>query len=215
MAPRLIRSLFLIAPMLTALAVLPALNVQADTIVIPDTNLPSLGTFVNLMTDGRPAELRGVFVPDVLADPVVQQSGHDGTFVSTDPGVITQFGPASDIGSVGLLAHNFLAGAKFTELQPGTLVYLVYGDGRLATFRVETLMRYQALDPESPYSTFVDLSTGTSMTASTVFNTVYGRPGDVIFQTCIDANGNASWGRLFIVAEPYVPRPSVWLKNVR
>ncbi len=215
MAPRLIRSLFLVAPIVTALAVLPALHVHADDIVIPDTELPSLNRFVHLMSNGQPGALRGVYVPDVLADPVVQQTGHDGTYVSTEPRVVTQFGPASQIGSVGLLAHNFLAGDKFNMLQHGSLVYLVYGDGHMATFIVTTLMQYQALDPESPYSTFVDLSTGASMTATTVFNTVYGRPGDVIFQTCIDAYGNPSWGRLFIVAEPFVQPAITWFKNVR
>lgn len=204
MAPKMVRSLLLIPTLLIALTALPMLRVRADDIGLPDTEFPSLDNFRALMNNGQPGELRGVYVPNLFADLVVQQPKNDGTFVSTTPRVITQFGPAASIGSTGLLAHNFLAGDKFAQLSRGQLVYLVYGNGRVTTYAITDMLRFQALSPESPYSNFVDLTSGTLLSASTVFSVAFGRPGDVVFQTCIDANGNPSWGRLFIVAEPYL-----------
>ncbi len=204
MAPKVIRSLFLLASILIPLAAFPLVRAYADDVTLPDTDLPGLGAFIASMNDGQVGELRAVYVPHVLADVVVQQPSSDATFVSTTPGVLTQFRPATSVGSTGLLAHNYLAGATFTEMDRGDVIYLVYGNGHIDTYRVTQMLRYRALSPESPYSNFIDLSSGTLMTASSVFSAAYDRPGDVVLQTCIDANGNPSWGRLFIVAEPYV-----------
>ena len=204
MAPKMIRSLVLVASMLIPLAALPALRVRADDSTLPDTDFPSLSSFVLWMENGQAGQLRGVYVPNLLADIVVQQPANDATFVSTGKRELTQFRPATSIGSTGLLAHKFLAGNKFTMLDRGDLIYLVYGNGLISRFVVTQMLRFQALSPESPFSNFIDLSSGTLMSASTVFTAAYGRPGDVVLQTCIDANGNPSWGRLFIVAEPYI-----------
>ncbi len=204
MAPKVIRSLVLLASILIPIAALPVVRAYADNVTLPDTDLPGLGAFAASMNDGEVGELRAVYVPHVLADAVVQQPASDATFVSTTPGVVTQFRPATSVGSTGLLAHNYLAGATFMQLNIGDRIYLVYGDSRIDTYMVTQMLQYRALSPESPYSNFIDLSSGILMTASSVFSAAYARPGDVVLQTCIDANGDPSWGRLFIVAEPYV-----------
>ncbi len=202
MAPKLIRSFLLVTSLAAAVAVYPPSAAHADD-VLTGSALPTLPVFTSYLTDGETGVLRGVYVPNILADGVVQQPADDGNFVSTQQGYITQFAAASTLGSTGLLAHNFLAGSSFPELQVGTLVYLVYGDGTTAAYIVKQTLQYQALQPESPYSQFVDLSNGNSMSSSQVFKAAYGRPGAVVFQTCIANGGVPSWGRLFIVAEPY------------
>lgn len=204
MAPKLIRSISVLASVLVPLVALPVLQARADNISLPGADLPSLNAFANLLRNGQTGELRGVYAPNILADTVVQQPGNDANFVSTQPDAVTQFRPASSIGSTGLLAHNFLAGQQFSLLARGDVIYLVYGDGYKAAYIVTQILKYQALDPESPYSNFVDLSNGNLMSASYLFNLAYGRPRDLVLQTCIDADGNPSWGRLFIVAEPYI-----------
>jgi hypothetical protein len=78
---------------------------------------------------------------------------------------------------------------------------LIYGDGRTETFIVRRFLRYQALSPDSVKSDFVDLETGEFLTTSQLFLKVYNRPGDLVLQTCIYAEGDTSWGRLFIIAE--------------
>ncbi len=203
MAPRLIRSVLILPILMTALAALPTSHVHAADITLPNNALPSLTAFAGLVNNGQPAQLTGVYVPNLLADSVVQQPSNQATFVSTRHGIITQFRAASGLGSTGLLAHNFLAGAAFPGMKFGQVIYLVYGDGRLATYVVTEVQQYQALQPESPYSEFIDLKNGRSMSSTDVFNTAYGQSGTVVFQTCIASGNEPSWGRLFIIARPY------------
>jgi hypothetical protein len=203
MAPKLIRSVLILPIVLTALAAMPTSHVFAADITLPNSALPSLSAFAGLVNNGQSAQLTGVYVPNILADSVVQQPANQATFVSTRQGIVTQFGAASALGSTGLLAHNFLAGADFPQMKFGQLVYLIYGDGHVATFIVSEVQQYQALQPESPYSEFVDLKSGRSMSSTDVFNAAYGQPGAVVFQTCIASGNEPSWGRLFIIARPY------------
>lgn len=204
MASRLIRSILFISSILTAFLVAPSTRAYADGSVLPATGFPTLGTFTDWVNDGQSAILTGVYVPNVLADGIVQQPAGESTFVSPRQNIVTQFAAASELGSTGLLAHNFLAGAQFPQIQRGQKLYLVYGDGRSTVFVVTQILQYQALQPESPYSDFIDLSNHHSLSSSDVFTTVYGRRGAVVLQTCIANNGEPSWGRLFIVAEPFI-----------
>lgn len=168
-----------------------------------DLSLPTLDTFTDALANGDAHALRGVYVPGLLADAVVQQPAGDPGFVSSDRDLLTQFQQASQLGSTGVLAHNFLAGAQFAAIRPGQVIYLVYGDGRTSTFVVRDALRYQALQPMSAYSAFVDLADGRQLGASELFVSVYGRRGALILQTCIEAEGVSTWGRLFVVAEPF------------
>lgn len=112
---------------------------------------------------------------------------------------------ASAYGTVGLLAHNYLAGASFQSIERGDEIILIYGDGRTQTFLVEDIQRYQALQPFSPYSNFRDLDTDAVLTAEQLFNKVYRGDFHLTLQTCIEHEGNLSWGRLFIIAKPFNP----------
>ena len=168
----------------------------------PSSSLPDLASFVQTVIDGQAGALRGVYVPGVLAMPVVQQPSGNPVFVSTTDNEITEFAMAAEMGNVGLLAHNYLAGTSFFNLQLGQEVSLVHGDGHVEYFKVSRIERYQALDPYSPYSEFRDLETGVTITAEELFRQVYRGERHVTFQTCIEANGNSSWGRIFVIAEP-------------
>lgn len=167
------------------------------------SHLPALATFVSQVENGQADELRGVYVPELFAVRIVQQPTGNNEFVSPRQGILTQFGLASRLGSTGLLAHNYLAGERFVFLEKGQKFYLVYGNGRTSAFVVTEILHYQALEPTSTTSKFVDLENGGLLTASELFSNAYNRPGQVIFQTCISAEGNRSWGRLFVIAEPY------------
>ncbi len=87
-----------------------------------------------------------------------QPYGYPG-FVSTTENVTTQFSMASEVGNIGLLAHNHLAGISFSSIKTNDRVILVYGDGHMESFLVESIQQYQALSPLSPYSQFKDLET--------------------------------------------------------
>lgn len=202
MAPKFIRTLSIVILLATAFLALPTPSVYAAGSHPADASLPALDTFAGSVKNGQAGQLRGVYVPDILADTVVQQPANQADFVSPRQNIITQFSSATTLGSTGLLAHNFLAGAKFSQMQPGQTVYLVYGDGRTAAFTVTTILRYQALQPNSVYSNFKDLTSGRTVSASSLFSTTYGRRGEVVFQTCITSNGLSTWGRLFVIASP-------------
>lgn len=165
-------------------------------------DLPSLQAFVSQIKSGQSGELVGVYIPEILAAKVTQQPDGNAEFVTPWQDFVTQFGIASKVGSTGLLAHNYLAGQTFSKLSKDQTFHLVYGNGATTPFVVTDVLQYQALEPNSTSSTFKDLVTGESLTAPELFKKVYDRPGMVIFQTCISANGNSSWGRLFIIAEP-------------
>jgi hypothetical protein len=92
-------------------------------------------------------------------------------------------------------------------LETDQKIYLIYGDGQISTLVVTKILRYQALEPNSTSSKFIDLNTNDSLKASEVFSKVYTRQGQVIFQTCISAGDELSWGRLFVIAEPYSHKP--------
>ena len=198
-----IRLLLTFAFFLTLLSgLIPSGNVQALTGPFDEAGLPSLADFVRQVSNGRAGELRGIYIPGILAAPVVQQPSGKDDFVSPWQNVVTQFGLASRLGSTGLLAHNYLSGEVFGLLQPGQKITLVDGSGKISTFTVTEILRYRALNSSSTDTRFLDLETHTSSTSADLFTRVYSRPGHVIFQTCIQAEGDISWGRLFVIASP-------------
>ena len=161
-----------------------------------------LNSFVESVRNGDGSALRGVYVQDRIAFQIVQQPAGSPAFVSQDPDQFTQFGMAAEAGNIGLLAHNYLAGRSLSSLTQGDIVVLVYGDGHTESFLVKEIRQYQALDPNSPYSDFKNLDTQATLSAQELFQQAYQGERHLTFQTCIEANGNLSWGRLFVVAEP-------------
>jgi hypothetical protein len=82
------------------------------------------------------------------------------------------------------------------------LVYLIYGNGEIKTFIVAKALRFQAHEPNNPYSFFADLDSGLTYSAEEVFRQVYTGDYHVTFQTCIANGDELSWGRLFVIAIP-------------
>ena len=164
--------------------------------------LPDFWDFSEAMQNGQADVVSGVYIPSVLALPIIQQPAASAGYVSSKEGEITQFGMAAQYGNVGLLAHNHLSGKLFSDLDPGQEVRLVYGDGRVEYFVVTQILQYQALEPTSQHSSFRDLNTGEELTAGQLFKQVYGGERHVTFQTCIANSESPSWGRLFVIAVP-------------
>jgi hypothetical protein len=164
--------------------------------------LPSFIDFSKAVQNGQADVLRGVYVPNILALPVIQQPSGNAGYVSNNDGETTLFRMASQFGNVGLLAHNHLAGRSFFGLRAGQEIRLVYGSGHVEYFVVKEILKFQALQPNSPYSSFKNLDKDETLTAEQMFKRVYLGERHVTFQTCIEADGNLSWGRLFVIAVP-------------
>lgn len=175
---------------------LPAFQSEAVSL-----DIPPFWNFVESVVDGD-LKLKGLYIPSVLALKVVQQPNSQPSFVSSDPGKATQFGLASTYGTIGLLAHNFAGGADFDEVVVGENIDLVYGDGRIQQYRVSSILRFQAIDPVSTKTSFLDLATQLKETAEDLFLKVYSGKPHLTLQTCISNGSISSWGRLFIIAEP-------------
>ncbi|MBX3045398.1 MAG: hypothetical protein KF698_00215 [Anaerolineales bacterium] len=185
----------LAAPETAAKEAAPAAQAEAAPAVA------AFSSFVNSVSNGNSAQVTGIYVDGVMAYGVVGQGGN-AAFVSEQPNVVTQFGLASQYGSQGFLAHNYLAGGAFASIGIGQTITLVYGDGSTRDFQVTGTQSYQALSPDSTQSNFVDLNSGEQITASTLFHKVYNNKNSLVLQTCIEQDGISTWGRLFITAVP-------------
>jgi hypothetical protein len=187
-----------------------ALNISLAFHFIPLSTSEGIGSrsknfrdFSNSLERGGTDILRGVYVSNTLALPIVQQPAGDSNYVSGKNGEATQFATASQYGNIGLLAHNFLSGKSFSQLAIGQEVRLLFDDGHVEYFVISEILRYKALEPGNPYSNFQNLSNQDEiLSAGEMFNRVYVGKHHVTFQTCIAADGKSSWGRLFVVALP-------------
>ena len=167
-----------------------------------ENSLLSFADFNRSVQNGEADVLRGVYVANILALPVIQQPANNHYYVSNRDGQITQFSIASQYGNIGLLAHNTLSGKLFSQLAIGQEVRLVYGDGHVEYFVIAQILRFQALQPESVSSSFRNLDRNETLTAGQMFNRAYLGDSRVVLQTCIAGEGNTSWGRLFVIAVP-------------
>jgi len=176
---------------------LPVITNRSDPIASP-----ALQDFIQTVA-GEPEDvIQGVYVDQVLALKVVQQPADNPYYVDPGAEVVTQFGLAAPFGTTGLLAHNDRAGSLFSDLAPGQEVILVFGDQSVRRFQIQSILEFQAVQPTSPFSTFIDLASGETLSASTLFERVYTGPEHVTFQTCIARDGQSAWGRLFVIAYP-------------
>jgi len=184
---------------------LPAINNGA---IIPGeseekpTDGDALSTFISTVSNGVASQVVGAYVENTLSMPVVQQPANNAGWISSASNTITQFGAASSFGTTGLLAHNTHAGIKFFDLSIGDEVVVVMGNGETKKYQVESIRRFQALQPTDPYSDFIDLENNAELSATDLFYQVYTGEHHVTFQTCIAQDGQASWGRLFVIATP-------------
>lgn len=183
-----------------------AMPVTGDIVLAPSkvsdhASIKTLEDFAASLNNGKSSQIVGLYAKDIFALQVVQQpSGNAGYVSASSSSVVTQFGMASSYGSIGMLAHNYLAGGKFSSLSSGTIIYVIYGDGKTVAYKVSQVRKFQAVSPNSMTSNFIDLSNSKTLTSTEVFKKTYGNSGALVLQTCISNDGNSSWGRLFIIA---------------
>jgi hypothetical protein len=147
--------------------------------------------------------LSKISIENLVTLGIVRQPFGNSAFVTPVPGYVTEYQTALNYGTIGLLAHNYLAGQYFFQISSGQRITLTYSDQTTKSFVVTQIQQYQALSPNSASSDFIDLNSGKLLTASQLFRKIYkDQTGNLVLQTCIYADQNPTWGRLFIVAEP-------------
>lgn len=163
---------------------------------------PALNRLFSEIEKGKADELYGVYAPGVFALPVVQQPLEDPIFVSRKMSVVTEFQLATKNGVTGLLAHNYLSGQEFYNLEVGQEVWMIFGDKSIKRYRVSDIQRFQKIKPNSLQSDYLDLQTNRRLTTSQVFGRFYRGEHRVVFQTCLEGEGKLNWGLIFISAFP-------------
>ncbi|TAK11933.1 MAG: sortase [Anaerolineae bacterium] len=169
----------------TRAASLPVTGAQAAPIAASAAASPAKGSLT-----ATKVVAHGLFTYTVV---------QNGNSVPTGGSSVGQYAAAAKKKSIGLLAHNYLAGGSFASLKVGQLITVTFSDGSTKTYKVYSVQTYQATDPNDFSQPFIN-SNGKKVSARTVFNAAY-KANQVTFQTCIAKNGYSSWGVLFVIAK--------------
>jgi len=140
----------------------------------------------------------------------VRYQGGEYGYVADMRGAVTLFQAAWEDGSLGFLAHNYLAGAAFYELRAGNLLRVTAADGSARWYLVRETMVYTAIDPGEWWTDVID-EDGMRWSQEEVYAGLYERQGWVVLQTCWGVGRYAGWW--FAVAEPVILE-QVWLSLV-
>jgi hypothetical protein len=167
-----------------------------------EQQLAKKNEFISSIVNGESASIRGIYLENKLANPVVQQPSGKPGFVSISESVVTEFSMAKKYGVTGIIAHNYLAGGEFFNLEKGEVIQVIYGDSEIKNYKITSIQKYQALSPNSANSEFIDLTSSEKLSAAQLFKRVYMGSHHLTLQTCIQEGSDDSWGRLFIIAEP-------------
>ena len=133
---------------------------------------------------------------------VIDQPRGRSSFVSEKPNTLTNFRIPGRYGVYGFLAHNYLAGKKFSTLRKGQKITITLDDNIQQKYKITNIQKYQAVEPKSQRSDFIDLKDKQRYNANDLFKRVYMGSHRLVLQTCITKGGNEEWGRMFITAEP-------------
>lgn len=156
-----------------------------------------------MVTPKKPLEsINGLYLGDERYLRIVPQPEGKPEFVSSISRTATDFQLASRYGNIGLVAHNYLGGQYFLSLKIGDSIYVMNGKQRTRRYTVTKILKFQALDPRSPHSNFVDLENRKMLSASDVFKRIYMGNHHLVLQTCIQKGNIREWGRHFVIAEP-------------
>ena len=146
--------------------------------------------------------IRGIYLGKDRYLRVVDQPQANPAFVSNISNTATNFRLAEKYGNIGLIAHNYLGGRHFHEIQVGDEIHVMDGYGQRRSYKVKELLNYQAVNPRSVRSDFINLDDKKMYTATDVFKRVYKGKHHLVLQTCIKKGQNEEWGRKFVIAYP-------------
>lgn len=167
----------------------------------PHQSDADLVAFATQVENGQPDVIVGLYSSGAFAFPVIQQPAGDDTYISDDENVITQYRLAtSKAGSLGFLAHNFLAGSYFYRLDRGSSLQVIYGDRSYSTYVVEEIVDYQVVKGDEGENMYRNLATSEVLNASDLFMCTYIGENRLVLLTCIQNGNDPSWGRRFIIA---------------
>lgn len=156
---------------------------------------------VNADAQKKPFEnINGIFLTRKRFLRVIDQPKGRPGFISGESGIATKFRMASEHGNIGLIAHNYLEGKHFLNLKVGDKLYVTNENEEEQCYRIKKIHRFQALDPRSPRSDFLNLKTRNKLKFDELFNQIYTGDHRLVLQTCIEKDEDQEWGRFFAIA---------------
>lgn len=113
--------------------------------------------------------------------------------IPNEPGKVSYINNGLNV----ILAHNHLDGRHFSEMEVGDMIR-VYDNG-WTEYKVTEIIAAQAETPESDQTRlFID---GRWMTPTETYQRIFWGYNTITLMTCIEKDGNWSWGRLFVTGE--------------
>lgn len=165
----------------------------------PEIIFPSLTQFISTVRNGN-NQITGVYIEKLMATPVVQQPQGSYEYISNDPNTITQF-MLTTPEVIGLLAHNYLAGKLFFDIDIGEIIFIIDGYGGVFEYRVVKIDSYQVTKIDGVVK-YLDIHEYQELDTAQLFAKHYMGEKHLTLQTCIAKDGDPVWGRLFITAIP-------------
>lgn len=161
----------------------------------------SLAELMDRLTSRQDLFQMGVYVPGVMALPVIRQPEDNSLFVSAKSSVLTQFSEAAANGILGILAHNFLAGGLFYNIDLGQDIWIIEGVNEFKHYKVSRIEQYQRIHNTNAPDEYIDLTTNEELSTPEVFARYYAGEHRLTLQTCLEKDGDGDWGLTFIVAD--------------
>lgn len=137
---------------------------------------------------------------------ILRQPPNQPGWITNQIGQVNTFRLAMEHGCLGILAHNYLAGQHFKDIQPNQIVEIIYDDDWIKLYEITAIHRFRATRPNSPYSSFVSIEKDGVASELIKYNRLFDRmyasnTGKLVMQTCIALGDNPTWGRLFIIGK--------------
>ena len=163
---------------------------------------PSLEEFRRSVMNGRPDQLSGIWVEDVLAFRVQQG------LTSQAPAVkdtLSIYNWAWKNGVVGLLIHNYRGGTQLYQLNPGVQIAANYGNGGVDWYlsRGDTWFESRRSSSAGPFRIWSCEDCAFDVSSRDLRKRHYAGNHRLAFQTCVTAEGRTG----LVIIEAYLDRP--------
>ena len=146
-----------------------------------------------------------IIFPDLPPIKIVPQPNGKYSWVSNDSNSFTEFSvPKKLYDTQYFLAHNTKAGSHLNEIKIGDVIKFRESNAGLGEHterKVKEIRKFKALQPTNLKTPLVDLSTGKQYSVEDITKEMWTNNKQVVFQTCIEKEGDINWGRLFVIAE--------------
>lgn len=151
--------------------------------------------------NGNAEQVVGTIVEGMFVSPVMQQPEFDPKWISNIENTLTSLQNARLSGDIGLAAYNHQAGAKFFDLALDQTILIVMGDGAFLLYQIDSILQFQAIEPENPESAYIHPTTSEILSPTQLEQYLYDGSNQLVFQTDISKDGITQWGILVVIAD--------------